>query len=476
MGARPGRDGRDDRARLERARPRRRRRALVLKLGGRAGRGRRSTAICSSPAAARRTRSASIARVRRVSAGSSSRRRSRDRRRRRPDERGRVRTRVARRARRRGRRRCRRRPNARRRRARSLVPPLGPRPGEVVARRASGSSRAAEEVKADAAELLAQRKATQPTNKRTFGSVFKNPSPELGAGRAIEECGLKGHRIGARVISPRHANFIENAGAATSADCAGADGRGPPPRTRAVRRRARARGAVPRAARAAAAVGEAAARGELGPGAAARRRRDRSHRGARPRVAARSSCAAHPSRPLGAASGSPLLVLAVGCYAAARETSIFAVQHDRVRGGTPRCGPRCALRSRRRAGREPPAVDGGAVDAPVVALPEVIALHVRPRVPAHAARRRAAGGPVLVVRRRGSDALLVAARGKVTADAAALPPLDPAAALGADRASRSPSGEPLVRATAACRGRARAARGAEPSGAASGRSRSGPAG
>ena len=45
-------------------------------------------------------------------------------------------------------------------------------------------------------ELIAQRKATQPTNKRTFGSVFKNPPGELGAGRMLELCGLKGHRIG----------------------------------------------------------------------------------------------------------------------------------------------------------------------------------------------------------------------------------------------------------------------------------------
>ena len=93
-------------------------------------------------------------------------------------------------------------------------------PGQVVARarfRLEPSSPDA--VKAKVAELLAQRKATQPTNKRTFGSVFKNPSAELGAGRAIEECGLKGHQIGGALISPRHANFIENAGDATSADC-----------------------------------------------------------------------------------------------------------------------------------------------------------------------------------------------------------------------------------------------------------------
>jgi UDP-N-acetylmuramate dehydrogenase len=63
-----------------------------------------------------------------------------------------------------------------------------------------------------------QRKAAQPTNKRTYGSVFKNPKHELTAGRMLEACGLKGYRIGGAQISPRHANFIENAGSAQSAD------------------------------------------------------------------------------------------------------------------------------------------------------------------------------------------------------------------------------------------------------------------
>jgi UDP-N-acetylenolpyruvoylglucosamine reductase len=75
-----------------------------------------------------------------------------------------------------------------------------------------------DEIRATVAAMQAQRKAAQPTNKRTFGSVFKNPEHELTAGRMLEACGLRGHRIGGAQISPRHANFIENADGARSAD------------------------------------------------------------------------------------------------------------------------------------------------------------------------------------------------------------------------------------------------------------------
>ncbi|HVA32446.1 MAG TPA: UDP-N-acetylmuramate dehydrogenase [Gaiellaceae bacterium] len=79
-------------------------------------------------------------------------------------------------------------------------------------------ARPPEEIKADVRALNAERKAAQPTNRRTFGSVFKNPDHELSAGRMLEACGLKGHRIGGAQISPKHANFIENVDGARSAD------------------------------------------------------------------------------------------------------------------------------------------------------------------------------------------------------------------------------------------------------------------
>jgi UDP-N-acetylenolpyruvoylglucosamine reductase len=93
------------------------------------------------------------------------------------------------------------------------------RPGEVVADvEFRLTPRPVDRIKAVVADLQAQRKAAQPTNKRTYGSVFKNPEHQLTAGRMLEACGLKGFRVGGAQISPRHANFIENAGDALTAD------------------------------------------------------------------------------------------------------------------------------------------------------------------------------------------------------------------------------------------------------------------
>ena len=93
------------------------------------------------------------------------------------------------------------------------------RHGQVVAQvEFRLTPRPADEIKAIVADLQQRRKAAQPTNRRTYGSVFKNPGHELSAGRMLEACGLKGHRIGGAQISPRHANFIENAGGARTVD------------------------------------------------------------------------------------------------------------------------------------------------------------------------------------------------------------------------------------------------------------------
>ena len=92
-------------------------------------------------------------------------------------------------------------------------------PGQVVARAELNlRRRPLAEIRAIVSDMQARRKAAQPTNKRTFGSVFKNPEHELSAGRMLEACGLRGYRIGGAQISPRHANFIENVGGARSRD------------------------------------------------------------------------------------------------------------------------------------------------------------------------------------------------------------------------------------------------------------------
>ncbi|HEU0219798.1 MAG TPA: UDP-N-acetylmuramate dehydrogenase [Gallionella sp.] len=72
---------------------------------------------------------------------------------------------------------------------------------------------ARQEIKA----LLSKRIASQPLNLPNAGSVFRNP-PGDHAARLIQQCGLKGRRVGGAQVSEKHANFIVNTGGATAAD------------------------------------------------------------------------------------------------------------------------------------------------------------------------------------------------------------------------------------------------------------------
>ena len=74
-----------------------------------------------------------------------------------------------------------------------------------------------EEIHSRTREFLAVRRARQPANPRSCGSVFKNPPGAPPAGRLIEETGFKGKRLGGAMVSRKHANFILNRGQATAA-------------------------------------------------------------------------------------------------------------------------------------------------------------------------------------------------------------------------------------------------------------------
>lgn len=64
---------------------------------------------------------------------------------------------------------------------------------------------------------LERRIKSQPLNYPNAGSVFRNPDGDF-AGRLIEECGLKGKKIGGAMVSEKHANFIINYDNASAQD------------------------------------------------------------------------------------------------------------------------------------------------------------------------------------------------------------------------------------------------------------------
>ena len=75
-----------------------------------------------------------------------------------------------------------------------------------------------EEIKALMDKRKARRLESQPLEYPSAGSVFRNPSEDIFAGKLIEDLGLKGYKIGGAKISEKHANFIINDGDATGED------------------------------------------------------------------------------------------------------------------------------------------------------------------------------------------------------------------------------------------------------------------
>jgi UDP-N-acetylmuramate dehydrogenase len=73
------------------------------------------------------------------------------------------------------------------------------------------------EIAAAMASFKDRRLRTQPLSAACAGSVFRNPDNGYAA-KMIEECGLKGFRIGGAEVSRQHANFIVNTGEATAQD------------------------------------------------------------------------------------------------------------------------------------------------------------------------------------------------------------------------------------------------------------------
>ena len=72
-------------------------------------------------------------------------------------------------------------------------------------------------IRAKMQENMKKRRDTQPLDHPSAGSFFKRPEGYFAA-KLIDDCGLKGLRVGGACVSEKHAGFVVNLGGATAAD------------------------------------------------------------------------------------------------------------------------------------------------------------------------------------------------------------------------------------------------------------------
>lgn len=87
----------------------------------------------------------------------------------------------------------------------------------VIAIRLNLEKRDPDEIRALMDSRRERRMASQPLDRPSAGSVFRNPA-DVPAWKLIEGIGYRGHRIGDAQVSEKHVNFIVNDGHARAED------------------------------------------------------------------------------------------------------------------------------------------------------------------------------------------------------------------------------------------------------------------